>query len=114
MTYQNDFTLSEALLEQLTTSGLDALPTLFQILLNHERTKELTGHANGFKDKPSVTRLGQITVPAKPGVSRPVRGTPGRQRCPRRIESRTSCGLWERSVAALPVPPSAERQCLCA
>jgi hypothetical protein len=34
MTYQNDFTLSEALLEQLTTSGLDALPTLFQVLLN--------------------------------------------------------------------------------
>ncbi len=77
MTYQNDFTLSEALLEQLTTSGLDALPTLFQVLLNsamqierqkhlgaapHERTEERTGHANGFKDKTLATRLGQITV----------------------------------------------------
>lgn len=77
MTYQNDFTLSEALLEQLTASGLDALPTLFQVLLNaamqierqkylgaasHERTEERTGHANGYKDKTLSTRLGQITV----------------------------------------------------
>ena len=77
MTYQNDFTLSEALLEQLTASGLDALPTLFQVLLNtamqierqkhlgaapHERTEERTGHANGYKDKTLHTRLGQITV----------------------------------------------------
>lgn len=77
MTYQNDFTLSEALLEQLTASGLDALPTLFQVLLNaamqierqkhlgaapHERTEERTGHANGYKDKTLNTRLGQITV----------------------------------------------------
>jgi len=82
MTYQNEFTLSEALLdqgflEQLTTSGLDALPALFQVLLNsamqierqkhrgaapHERTEERNGHANGFKDKTLATRLGQITV----------------------------------------------------
>ena len=67
MTYQNNFTLSKALLdqqflEQLTTSGFDALPTLFQVLLNaamqierqkhlgaapHERTQERTGYANG-------------------------------------------------------------------
>jgi len=77
MTYQNDSTLSEALLEQLSAQGLDALPTLFQVLLNsamqierqkhlgaapHERTEERTGHANGFKDKTLSTRLGQITV----------------------------------------------------
>jgi putative transposase len=77
MTYQNDFTLSEALLEQLTTSGLEALPTLFQVLLNaamqierqkhlgaapHERTEQRNGHANGFKDKTLNSRLGQITV----------------------------------------------------
>jgi putative transposase len=64
-------------LEQLTTSGLEALPTLFQVLLNaamqierqkhlgaapHERTDQRTGHANGFKDKTLSTRLGQITV----------------------------------------------------
>ncbi|MGI4791256.1 MAG: IS256 family transposase [Janthinobacterium lividum] len=77
MTYQNEFTLSEALLEQLSASGLDALPALFQELLNaamqierqkhlgaapHERTEERTGHANGYKDKTLSTRLGQITV----------------------------------------------------
>ena len=77
MTYQNDFTLSETLLEQLTTSGLEALPTLFQVLLNaamqierqkhlgaapHERTEQRNGHANGFKDKTLHTRIGQVTV----------------------------------------------------
>ena len=82
MTYQNNFTLSEALLdqqflEQLTTDGLEALPTLFQVLLNaamqierqkhlgaapHQRTQERTGHANGFKDKTLNTGIGQITV----------------------------------------------------
>ena len=50
MTYQNNFTLSEALLdqqflEQLMTDGLEALPTLFQVLLNAamqiERQKHL-------------------------------------------------------------------------
>lgn len=77
MTYQNDFTLSEALLEQLSADGLDALPALFQVLLNaamrierqkhlgaapNERTEARTGHANGFKDKTLATRIGQITV----------------------------------------------------
>ena len=77
MTYQNEFTLSEALLGQLTAEGLEALPTLFQVLLNaamqierqkhlgaapYERTQERTGHANGYKDKTLNTRLGQITV----------------------------------------------------
>ncbi len=77
MTYQNDFTLSEALLEQLSAQGLDALPTLFQVLLNsamqierqkhlgaapHQRTEDRTGHANGYKDKTLATRIGQITV----------------------------------------------------
>ena len=77
MTYQNDFTLSAPLLEQLSANGLDALPALFQVLLNaamqierqkhlgaapHERTEERMGHANGYKDKTLSTRLGQITV----------------------------------------------------
>ena len=77
MTYQNEFTLSEALLGQLTAEGLEALPTLFQVLLNaamqierqkhlgaapYERTQERTGRANGYKDKTLNTRLGQITV----------------------------------------------------
>ena len=74
MTYQDDFTLSAALLEQLSTQGLGALPDLFPVLLNaamqierqkhlgaapQERTEERTGHANGYKDN---TRLGQIIV----------------------------------------------------
>ena len=87
MTYQDDFTLSAALLdqgsleqgslEQLSPQGLGALPDLFPVLLNavmqierqkhlgaapHERTQERTGHANGYKDKTLNTRLGQITV----------------------------------------------------
>ena len=82
MTYQNEFTLSEALLdqqflEQLTTDGFDALPTLFQVLLNaamqierqnhlgaapHQHTEDRTGYATGFKDKTLTSRLGQITV----------------------------------------------------
>ena len=65
MTYQDDFTLSAALLdqgslEQLSPQGLGALPDLFPVLLNavmqierqkhlgaapHERTEERTGHA---------------------------------------------------------------------
>jgi len=77
MTYQDDFTLSAALLEQLSTQGLGALPDLFPVLLNaamqierqkhlgaapHQRTEERTGHANGFKDKTLNTGIGQITV----------------------------------------------------
>ncbi len=77
MTYHDDSALSAALLEQLTTSGMDALPELFRVLLNaamlferqnhlgaapHERTEQRTGHANGYKDKTLATRLGQITV----------------------------------------------------
>ena len=77
MTYQDDFTLSTSLLEQLSANGLDALPALFQVLLNaamqierqkhlgaapHERTEERNGYANGYKDKTLNTRLGQITV----------------------------------------------------
>ena len=77
MTYQNEFTLSEALLRQLTAEGLEALPTLFQVLLNaamqierqkylgaapHECIEERTGHTNGYKDKTLNTPLGQFTV----------------------------------------------------
>jgi len=77
MAYQNDSTLPEPLLEQLSAYGMDVLPDLFRVLLNaamqierqrhlnaqpHERTEARTGHANGFKDKTLATRLGQITV----------------------------------------------------
>jgi len=64
-------------LGQLTADGLEALPTLFQVLLNaamqiewqkhleaapHERTEERTGHVNSYKDKTLNTPLGQFTV----------------------------------------------------
>ncbi len=77
MTYHNDSTLSDALLEQLSAQGMEALPDLFRVLLNaamqierqkhlgaapHERTEQRTGHANGYKDKTLATRIGQITV----------------------------------------------------
>jgi putative transposase len=77
MTYEHDSTLSQALLEQLSAQGTQALPDLFRILLNaamqierqqhlkaapHERSEERTGHANGFKDKTLATRVGQVTV----------------------------------------------------
>ena len=66
MTYQNDFTLSAALLGQLTADGLKALPTLFSMLLNaamqiewqkhleaapHERTEERTDNAPGGRSQ---------------------------------------------------------------
>ena len=77
MTYQNDFTLPEALLEQVSNDGLSGLPDLLGLLLNaamqlerqrhlhaqpHERTEQRTGHANGYKDKTLQTRIGEITV----------------------------------------------------
>ncbi len=76
MTYPNDCTLPQDLLELVAEDGLDALPEAFRLLLNaamllqrqkhlqadaYERTSERQGHANGFKDKSVTTRLGQIT-----------------------------------------------------
>ena len=53
MTYQDDFTLSAALLEQLSTQDLGALPDLFQVLMNAamhiERQKHLgSGHTRAY------------------------------------------------------------------
>jgi putative transposase len=77
MNRQEDFTLSEPLLEQIAEQGLDALPQAMALLLNaamraerqkylkaapYERTPERTDYANGYKDKTLTTRLGQITV----------------------------------------------------
>lgn len=76
MTYPNDCTLPEELLESIADSGLDCLPDLFRILVNaamqlerqkylkakpYERTEERSAHANGFKDKTVSTRMGSIT-----------------------------------------------------
>lgn len=77
MTDQFDSTLPEDLLETIADNGLDCLPDLFRILLNaamqlerqkylnaapHERTPERAAHANGFKDKTVLTRLGAIPL----------------------------------------------------
>jgi transposase-like protein len=77
MTYQGDSTLSDQLLEQLSSQGLDALPELFRILINsamllerqkflgaapHERSESRTGYANGYKDKTLDLRIGRTTV----------------------------------------------------
>jgi transposase-like protein len=76
MTYQPDCTLSPALLEQLATDGLDALPELIRIMINtamhterqlhlgvapYERSSERQGYANGYKPKTVTTRVGDIT-----------------------------------------------------
>ena len=77
MTYRDDSTLPEDLLETIADNGLDCLPDLFRILVNaamhlerqkylnaapHERTPERVAHANGFKDKTVLTRLGAIPL----------------------------------------------------
>ena len=76
MTYQNDFTLSTELLEQIASEGLEFLPEMVRILINaatqterekhlgagpYERSAERRGYANGFKPKTVKTRLGEIT-----------------------------------------------------
>lgn len=77
MTYSTDSTLSDQILDHLTSQGLDALPELFRILINsamqlerqkflgaapHERTEQRTGYANGYKDKILDLRVGRTVV----------------------------------------------------
>lgn len=76
MTYQPDCTLSSDLLEQIATDGLDAVPELIRIIINtamhaerqqylgvapNQRSPERRGHANGYKPKTVVTRMGEVT-----------------------------------------------------
>jgi transposase-like protein len=76
MTYQEDFTLPDELLEQITKQGFDILPELIRIMINsamqierqkylgagpYERTPARRAHANGFKSKSVKTRVGDIT-----------------------------------------------------
>src|SRR4030043_1444519 len=73
MTHQNDYTLTNLLAEK----GLEAVPELLRVLINnamqaerskylqaeeYERTKDRTGHANGYKPKTVKTRMGEITL----------------------------------------------------
>jgi putative transposase len=76
MTYQNDFTVPSELLEQIATQGFEVIPELIRIVLNtamqaerqqhlraapYQHSPERRGHANGYKPKTMMTRLGEIT-----------------------------------------------------
>jgi putative transposase len=76
MTYSENYTIPEELLEQICEEGFDALPELIRIILNtamqierqkhlgagpYERTPERQGYANGYKPKTMATRVGKIT-----------------------------------------------------
>ena len=76
MTYGEDFTLPAELVEQVQQQGLDILPELIRIILNHamlaereqhlhaepyQRTVDREAHANGFKPKTMRSRVGNIT-----------------------------------------------------
>jgi transposase-like protein len=75
MTYQDNFTVNEDVLEGISKSGLDFLPELLRIIINaamreerqqhlrvepYERGEERQGYANGYKDKTVKTRVGDI------------------------------------------------------
>ena len=72
MTYQNDYTFANELVEK----GLEAVPEMMRVLINqamqverskylqaeeYERTEDRKGHANGYKPKTIRTRMGEIT-----------------------------------------------------
>jgi len=76
MTYREDFTLPADMLEQIASQGLEALPELIRVVVNaamqaerqeylraapYQHTPERQGHANGFKPKTVVTRMGEVT-----------------------------------------------------
>jgi putative transposase len=76
MTYQDDFTLPEELVQQLITQGTDYLPELIRQILNtamkaerqnylgaapYQHSPDRHGHANGYKPKTVTTRMGAIT-----------------------------------------------------
>ena len=75
MTYPLDFSLSQEVLEEIATLGLDYLPELIRLVLNtamkaerqqylgvapYERSVERCDQGNGFKSKTLHTRLGEV------------------------------------------------------
>jgi putative transposase len=77
MTYKDDYSIPQAVLEQICEEGFDALPELIRIMINaamkierekhlgagsYERTPERQGYANGYKPKTIATRVGKITL----------------------------------------------------
>ena len=76
MTYRENCTLPQSLLEQIAEQGLSVLPELVRIVINtamqaereqylgaaaYERTDSRRGHANGYKPKTVTTRVGPVT-----------------------------------------------------
>ena len=76
MTYKDDYSIPEEILEQICEEGFEALPDLVRIMINtamrverqkhlgaglYERTPERQGYANGYKPKTMATRVGKIT-----------------------------------------------------
>ncbi len=76
MTYRENCTLPESLLEQIAEQGLGVLPELVRIVINtamqaereqylgaaaYERTDSRRGHANGYKAKTVTTQVGPVT-----------------------------------------------------
>jgi len=75
MTYQNNCTLPNELLEQISEQGLEYLPDLIRVVVNaamkaerqqylgvspYERSEKRRDQANGFKPKTVRTRIGEI------------------------------------------------------
>lgn len=75
MTYQDNCTLPNEILEQITEQGLDYLPDLIRVIVNaamkaerqqylgvapYERSDKRRDQANGFKPKTVRTRVGEI------------------------------------------------------
>lgn len=76
MTYQTDYTISDDLMAEILTNGLDAIPEMIRILINtamrverqswlgagpYERSATRRDQANGYKPKTMSTRQGTIT-----------------------------------------------------
>ncbi len=76
MTYQQNCTLPNDLMEQIIEQGLDAVPEMIRVLINqamtaerqaylgvgpYERNPERRDQANGFKSKTMATRMGRIS-----------------------------------------------------
>ncbi|MFZ5909808.1 MAG: transposase [Chloroflexota bacterium] len=75
MTYPNDCTLPNEIVEQIAKQGLDFLPELIRVVVNAamkagrqqylgvspcERSSKRRDQANGFKTKTVRTRIGEI------------------------------------------------------
>lgn len=76
MTYREDFTLPPEMLTRIASQGFDVLPELIRMVVNaamqmereeylkaapYQHTPDRQGHANGYKPKTVLTRVGDIT-----------------------------------------------------